>query len=272
MKREVSWILKEKFNDNPNGQFKKDRKRLKKGEPVDYIIGFKEFLGCRIDLSKKPLIPRPETEFWVQKVIQEIYYKCDDRQNYSIRVLDMFAGSGCIGIAILKHLPNAKVVFADNSKKFLEQIKINCKINKIPKNRYKIIQSDVFSNITFTSILQSIEVNVKYDYIFANPPYIATTTLLRRKLRKGKGKNEIQESVLKYEPHSALFGGKDGLVYIRKFLAKAKNFLKPSGRIFMEFDSLQKKEIENLLEELKYKNWDFHKDQYRKSRYLVIVI
>jgi len=258
----VHWLLKEKYFGIKTPEFKKDILRLKKGEPLDYVIGFSDFLGCRIDLSKKPLIPRPETEFWVQKAIVKMSSNFTSLQNQRTNVLDVFAGSGCIGISIMsrlrgnrgssmalpsgRHHKNVHVTFAEKDKNALAQIKINCKLNNI--SGAKIIKSDIFSKVVD-----------KYDYIFANPPYIPTTR-----------KNKIQLSVLKYEPKQALFGGSDGLLYIRKFLAKAKNFLNDNGKIYMEFDSIQKKQIERLLKKFGYKKWEFHKDQYGKSRYVVV--
>ncbi|OGZ62948.1 MAG: hypothetical protein A2639_01510 [Candidatus Staskawiczbacteria bacterium RIFCSPHIGHO2_01_FULL_34_27] len=277
MEKNIKWLLEEKYNNKPTPQFKKDIKRLKKGEPLDYIIGFYEFLGCKIDLSKKPLIPRPETEFWVDLAIKDIYSDFDGRQNRSIKVLDIFAGSGCIGIAALKHIKNAKVTFTEIDKKFIKQIKINLKLNSIKSNRYKIVKSDIFSNVPLYTLSRpqgyilrkNMDMN-KFDYIFANPPYIPDyrsnpSARLRTILR-----NRVQESVLKYEPHKALFGGSDGLFYIKNFLKEAKNFLNLNGKIYMEFDSAQKSKIEKLLKEYGYKNWEFHKDQYKKWRYLTI--
>lgn len=249
----VNFLLEEKYRGKPNIQFKKDIERLKKGEPLDYIIGFTEFLGCRIDLSKRTLIPRVETEFWVGEAIEKIinekpFAVAQGKIINPLIILDMFSGSGCIGIAILKHVKNSYVVFTDSKKNALDQIKINCKLNNVKSNRHEIIQSDVFGNI-----------NGKFDYIFANPPYIAAAR-----------KNKIQKSVLKYEPKDALFGGKDGMLYIKEFLAKVPAFVKPLGKMYMEFDSIQKKQIEKLLKKYNYLDFKFHKDQYGKWRYMMI--
>lgn len=221
---------------------------MKNNEPVEYINGFCRFLGCKIDLSFKPMIPRPETEFWVKQVIKNNLSRAKSREK--INCLDIFAGSGCIGIAILKNCPEQcrGVDFAEINKKFLKQIKINLKINKINPERYRIIQSDVFDGI-----------KSKYDYIFANPPYIAL-----------KNKHLVQDSVYNYEPHLALFGGEDGLFYIKRFLKEAKKYLKNYGKIYLEFDHFHKGELEKILSKFGYKNFKFFKDQYKKWRYVVI--
>lgn len=212
-------------------------------EPIEYVRGFAEFLGCKIDLSKRPLIPRQETEFWVEKAIQRIKLInhnnersriiMTDKKNGKIRVLDMFAGSGCIGIAVLKHIPNSLCDFAD-----IEDRGVG----------HKTIKSDIFSNI-----------KGKYDFIFANPPYIPI-----------KNKGLVQKSVLNFEPHKALFGGEDGLFYITKFLKQAKKHLNLGGNIFMEFDPPQKNQIKILVKKFGYKTCKFNKDQYGKFRWVVI--
>jgi len=227
------------------------------GGPIEYQKGYTNFTGCKIDLSLQPMIPRKETEFWVKKAIREISRKAGSRYAGKINVLDVFSGSGCIGIAVLKNCPEQcrRAIFAEINKNFIKQIKINLKLNKINPSRYKIIQSDIFKKIKGKLAPQW----AGYDYIFANPPYIPL-----------RNKHLIQKSVLDYEPHSALFGGDDGLLYIKKFLKDARKYLKKDGKIYIEFDHFRKMELEALLKELKYKNFKFHKDQFKKWRYVII--
>jgi release factor glutamine methyltransferase len=221
-------------------------------EPLEYVRGFTEFGAppgsCKIDLSKKPLIPRAETEFWVQAAVSVVL--ADKRPD--IRCLDLFSGSGCVGVAVLSKTGILLCDIADSQDNCLEQAKINCQINNISKTRYRIIKSNVFKKI-----------KGKYDYIFANPPYIPTTR-----------KNMVQKSVLKFEPHSALFAGPDGLFYIRKFLKDAKNYLNKNGAIFMEFSPEQKKDIDKILARQKamghFDGYKFHKDQFGKFRWVVV--
>ncbi len=242
--KEIGWIKSEKYHNRESRQLQKDIKRLESGEPVDYIIGFKEFLGAKIDLSYRPLIPRLETEYWVELVIKQVReWKVESLR---VKILDMFAGSGCIGIALLKALPCFQVDFAEKNSRFIKQITKNLEINKIQNNRYKVIESDIFENI-----------KKKYDYIFANPPYVPLKNI-----------SKVEKSVIKFEPRSAIFGGKDGLTIIKKFLRDAKNYLKRNGIIYMEFDSGQKDAINQICQEFEYKKIEFSKDQFGKFRYL----
>lgn len=201
-----------------------------------------KFLNYRIYILKKVFIPRPETEFWTKLAIREI----KDLNKKKIRVLDIFSGTGCIGIALLKNVKRLFVDFADVDENVLEQIKINLEINKIKKGRYRIIKSDIFEKI-----------RGRYDFILANPPYVALERI-----------SEVQPSVLAEEPHLALFAGKDGMDYIKRFLKEVKKYLKSKGKFYLEFDPQQKSEIEKILkkEELKFK---FQKDQFKKWRFLI---
>lgn len=273
--QEVRWLLEEKYEGERTRQAEKDIARLEKGEHVGFVIGWVDFLGCRIDLSKKPLIPRPETEYWVQQVIREIDKRLRKRNFWNrlslplaslgarvhtydsqnlfpssapTKILDIFAGSGCIGVAVLKHIPLAVVDFAEQDEKLLKQIQLNADFNGIDPRKYGIFDSDIFANVRDT-----------YDFILANPPYIAEAK-----------KDAVQESVLENDPHQALFGGKDGLLYITKFLEQAKQHLKPGGVLYMEFDSHQKNKIAALVQKFGYGKSEFHKDQYGNWRYVVV--
>ena len=248
LQQEIRWLLEEKYGGNITAKAQKDIQRLEKGEHIDYVIGFVEFLGCKTDLSQKPLIPRPETEYWVERTIQYVKRKSSARASL-IRCLDIFAGSGCIGVAVLKHIPFANVDFAEKEKKLLKQIKINAKLNRISSKRYRVFQSDIFSNV-----------KGRYDYILANPPYVAETR-----------KTKVQKSVLEQEPKAAVFGGKDGLYYIRKFLKKIGGYLVPGGVVYLEFDSHQRRDIIKLAKVAGVKEVDVRKDQFGKWRYARIV-
>jgi len=207
--------------------------------PEEYKQGFKDFLGVKIDLSKRPLIPREETEYWVRVVLKEI--------KEGAECLDLFAGSGCIGISILKNVNNSFCDFGEKEDLFLEQIKISLDLNGIDKERYSLIKTDVFSNI-----------EKKYDYILANPPYVAESRI-----------NEVGEDVKMFEPAVALYGGNDGMDYIKVFLNEVVNYLKDSGVIYLEFDPEQKEWIEEIIKD-KYSSYEFLKDQFNKYRFVKI--
>ena len=244
LEREIGWLLKEKYGSQMSEVAEADIARIKRGEPVAYVIGFVDFLGCKIDLSRRPLIPRAETEFWVERAINEI----ENSKAKYIKYLDIFAGSGCIGISILKKFREATVDFVDRESAAIEQIKINCELNTIDSSRYQIIQSDIFENVEGS-----------YDYILANPPYIAESK-----------KSDVQGSVLVYEPHRALFGGVEGLDCIERFLDQARKHLNKNGKIYLEFGSNQKEDIEKILRDMSFGNVEFYQDQFKKWRYLRI--
>ena len=212
--------------------------------PIEYERGYTKFLNCKIDLRNRVFIPRIETEFWVARAIKTI--RTSNIEHRTLKVLDIFAGSGCIGISILKNVKNLLVDFADIDKKAIEQIKINLKLNKIPSQRYRIYQSNLFEKIK----------NKNYNYIFANPPYVAKERI-----------KDVQLSVLKYEPKTSFLAGKKGFFYIKKFLKEAKRFMKPGGIIYLEFDPEQKNDILDILKKENYKNFQFFKVQFKKWRF-----
>lgn len=252
-------MLNEKYGGQLTDKAKKDIARLRAGEPVDYVIGHKKFLGCKIDLRYQPLIPREETEFWVGAVIKSLPGTipgnlCNFTERTPLGILDMFAGSGCCGIAVLKNAPNSHCDFCDIDDNCLKQIRLNLKINNIDKKRYRVIKSNIFEKLLTSDVNSK-----RYDLILANPPYISLA-----------GKKKAQKSVLDFEPKQALFAKNNGLYFIAKFLSQAKNYLASNGVIYLEFGYNQKKDIEKLLKNFGYQDFEFHKDQFGKWRCLVI--
>ncbi|MFA5715504.1 MAG: HemK family protein methyltransferase [Candidatus Paceibacterota bacterium] len=205
--------------------------------PEDYKRGFKEFLGIKVDLSFHPLIPREETEYWVKEAIKEI--------EEGSQCLDLFAGSGCIGLAVLKNINNLFCDFGDIEEGFLKGIEKSAEENKIDEKRFNLIKTDVFSNI-----------NKKYDYILSNPPYVAEKRI-----------DEVGEDVKEFEPSVALYGGEDGMEYIEKFLTEATEYLREKGVVYMEFDPEQKDTIEEIVVN-RYSKSEFFKDEFDKYRFL----
>lgn len=202
-----------------------------------------DFLGAKIDVPKKIFEPRQETGYWVKKFLKEL----ESFKNDQVKVLDIFAGSGCVGISVLKNTKKAFVDFCDIDENAVEQIKINLLLNKIKKSRFNIFKSNIFEKLK----------SKKWDFILANPPYVALKRIA-----------EVQKEVLEKDPHMALFGGEDGMFYIKKFLNQAKEYLNTGGKIYMEFDPLQKNEIEKILIKKGYRH-QFKKDQFKKIRYLI---
>lgn len=235
--QERTWLLREKHGGIESPEFARDLERLALGEPLAYVIGHVPFLDASIDLSHKPLIPRVETEHWVKDAITALRAHTTPPRT----ILDLFAGSGCIGTALAQAFPDATIHFGELDPDLIEQIKINLARNAIPQERARIISTDVFSNITDT-----------YDAIFANPPYIPASR-----------ESELDASVTAFEPHRALFAGPDGLSFIRPLIAQAPQFLHPGGSLFIEFDSAQKDTIEKLAHgDASWKTVAFMRDQY----------
>lgn len=236
-------FLAEKYNFSDAEGVAADIKRLSDGEPLDYVIGWTPFLGANIDLSLRPFIPRPETEFWTKKAVETLRTV---KQKRPLRILDIFAGSGCVGIAILRAFPKSRVTFAEKNRPFIEEIRINLRRNGVQPGRARAVQSDVFKKI-----------RGRFDAILANPPYVGALSRLDEKVRR-------------FEPKEAYWGGKDGLQVIDVFLKETRDHLLPGGTIWMEHGAWQKEPIRKLLKKLGYSRFSFHNDQYGRPRYVII--
>jgi release factor glutamine methyltransferase len=258
--KEDLWLLHEKYEGKECPEFFEDLRRIESGEPVDYVIGFSMFLGAKIDLEHHPMIPRQETEWWVEKALNIITGSGLHPEPKRLKILDLFAGSGCIGIALLKNLPDVLVDFGEKDPLLIKQIEKNLEINNIPiAGRGSLTPSETFRSVTIracvyeSDVFQNIPPN-KYDFIFANPPYISHDR-----------KWQVAKPVLEHEPHLALFTQDDGLFFVKKLLNEAPTFLAENGKLFMEFDQWQKETIEELVAESKFQG-EFWKDQNEKWR------
>lgn len=212
MSKDEEWLLKEKYLGKKTDGFFADCSRLEAHEPLAYIIGSVPFLHTTIYLDSKPLIPRTETEYWVEKIIFEM----KTNSSSELSVLDLCAGSGCVGIAVLKEIENSHVDFTEIDMSHHATIKKNLLENNIDILRAEIFGGDLFEKIVGT-----------YDYILTNPPYIDPEL------------NRTSQSVQKFEPDIALYGGTQGTEIIFRILAQATQFLKSNGVLVVEHEPEQ---------------------------------
>ena len=178
------------------------------GEPVAYLIGEWEFYGLPLDITESVLIPRPDTEVLAHEAIEYV------RTLDNARVLDLCAGSGCIGLAVASQCPNAHVVLGEIDEGALRVCRQNIRRNSL-SGRVIPMQLDAREK-------PSAQLG-EFDCIVSNPPYIPTGDL-----------ETLDVSVRDYEPHLALDGGGDGLDFYRIICEKWRNALHTDGRLYFE--------------------------------------
>lgn len=191
--------------------------RIKTRKPLQYIINKASFYNETYYVDENVLIPRPETELLVKEVISNA--------NSSTKILDIGTGSGCIAITCAKLLKNDNVTSCDISEKAIETAKINAK--KIaPERNITFIKSDLFQNI-----------NETFDIIVSNPPYISEDF-----------KSDLQQEVIEFEPHLALFADDNGLYFYKKIIKEIKPYLNNGAIILFEVGINQADSIKDLFE------------------------
>ena len=216
--------------------FKKliDRRSFK--EPIAYILKEKEFWSKMFFVDKNTLIPRPETELMVEKIVSIF-------KNKDIKILDIGTGTGCILISILSELNKSRGVGIDISQK---AIKIAIK-NLI---KHKLTDQAKFYKRSFTEFYGS-----KFDLIVSNPPYI-----------KKKDIKNLDDDIKKFEPKLALDGGNDGLDVIKKIIYKSKGILKLNGMLALEIGNKQHKKVSKILRNNSFKTRFLVKDYKNNVR------
>jgi len=213
--------------------------RLKKHEPIQYVLGKTKFCNLNFSVNESVLIPRPETEELVNIILK------NELGNKT--VLDIGSGSGCIAVSLAKHSPKAKVTALDICKDAIELSQRNAKENDV---NLEFINADI---LNYKS-------DKKYDSIVSNPPYVIESE-----------KKHMSKNVLDYEPELALFvKNDDPLQFYKAILDFAKNSLNKNGEIYFEINESYKDKIMELVNNYGYSNIDCKLDVFGKYRFCVI--
>lgn len=205
--------------ENEDKYFSLIEKHIKEDVPLSHLVGFEYFYDRKYKVTKDVLSPRMETEELIYKVIE--YVKETKKNN--LKILDLCTGSGIIAITLKKELDqfSIDVVASDISQEAIKIAKENAQFHDAT---IKFIQSDIFNNI-----------DDKFDIIVSNPPYIDR-----------KDEVTMQDNVLKYDPHLALFAEEEGMYFYRKIIEQANNYQNDNGVMFFEIGYDQKDKIIKL--------------------------
>ena len=202
--------------------------------PVKYILKECEFMGINFYIEEGVLIPRGDTEILVEEVLKNI------KEDEEKQICDLCCGSGAIGISLANLRQNIKVDLIDYYEVPEKVTLINIKKNNL-EDRVRFIKSDLLE--------KAIENKNKYDILVSNPPYI-----------EAKEIENLMDDVKKYEPHTALDGGKDGLDFYKKIINQSQSVLKENGILAFEIGYNQGEAVKSLMEEYNFKNVKVVKD------------
>jgi release factor glutamine methyltransferase len=213
-------------------------KQRTEGHPVAYLIGKKEFFNIELKVAPGVLIPRPETELLVELTIDHV--RSSDKK--TPKILDLGTGSGAIGLALAKNLPNAQVTCLDVSAEALKIAQENAGLLNLYS--VKFLQSNWFDGLASSTPPE----NCVFDVIVSNPPYIPA------------GDHHLSMGDLRFEPNSALTDDHDGLMAYRAIFKEAPAYLAADGFILVEHGFDQSKQVCQLLQEQNYINIKTHQD------------
>ncbi|MDR2598936.1 MAG: peptide chain release factor N(5)-glutamine methyltransferase [Oscillospiraceae bacterium] len=214
-----------------------------KGEPLAYVLGEWEFYGLPIIVNEHVMIPRIDTELLVSEAINLL-----NRKVWQTRMIDLCTGSGCIGIAIAANVKDCRIVCADNSEEALAVCRANMLASNLSRN-ITAIEADVLK--APPALLGN------FDLIVSNPPYIPLRDI-----------DNVDNSVIDYEPHEALFGGEDGLDIIKSIVEKWKKLLKPGGHLALECGIGQAAEVRYIMKQNGFTEIKIYKDTLGIERVL----
>ena len=219
--------------------------RLKQAEPIQYILEQSDFYGLSFKVNKHVLIPRPETEELVERIINQVKQCKPD--NTSLNILDIGTGSGCIAITLASHVPHANVTAIDISQEALLIAQENASSNDV---------NVLFKTVDILSSEASEAITEQYDIIVSNPPYIMEDE-----------KTAMHNNVLLHEPHLALFVPNDDPLRFYKAIARlAKDKLNKGGKLYFEINAQCGAETVAMLTEEGFENIQLVKDLFGKNR------
>ena len=207
-------------------------------EPLQYILGYVEFMGLKIRVGKGVLIPRPETELMAEYAIKT----CRGGVTPPLHILDLCTGSGCLALALAKEFPHAQVYGIDVSDNALSYAKKNAGLNEV--NNVSFIQGNLFEPLYVRG-----NPAPAFDLVISNPPYVKTADM-----------KNLQPEIKLWEPLNALDGGADGLDYYRRIVPEARQFLKSNGMLVLETGIDCSGAIKKLFEDAGYSGVTLVKD------------
>lgn len=223
--------------------------KLKKYHPIQYILGETEFYGLKLEVDENVLIPRPETEELVEQIIENEEGR---KKSQGYKLLDIGTGSGCIAVALAKHLPGAEVYALDISEKALAVARKNARLNRV---KIHFFQQDILEENPLPPALCSLS----FDFIVSNPPYITPGE-----------KATMAKNVLDYEPHQALFVPKERpLLFYEQMAVMGQRCLKKNGSLYLEINSLYGEMTTKMLEEKRYRSIKLLKDISGNDRIII---
>jgi release factor glutamine methyltransferase len=230
--------------ENEKKQIHAILKRLKKQEPIQYIIGETEFYSLPMKVNPAVLIPRPETEELVDLIIKQ------HPDVSRIKILDVGTGSGCIAVALAKHMPHAEVTATDISEPALQTARTNARLNKTD---IRFLLSDILDSDEAVSLISD-----GFDIIVSNPPYV-----------RNSERQAMSANVLDYEPHSALFvPDENPLLFYRAIAVFAQKKLTGGGIIYFEINPECEALIAGMLYSNGFTNTEIIQDLSGKKRFV----
>jgi len=212
-------------------------------EPLQHLVGSVSFCGLELGVNRHVLVPRPETE-----LLAEAAWQWLGSRGAEAGALDLGTGSGCLAISLAKHCPEARIVATDMSPEALATAQENAQRHAV-RERIEFRPGDGF---------QAVAAGASFDLLVSNPPYIPSAEI-----------ETLEPEVRDHDPRLALDGGADGLSFYRRIAAEGGAWLKPEGRLMLEFGDGQAEAVSALLGQHGWAVESVREDYNHRPRFLV---